>query len=109
MKKTITTLGLMLTLCTCTSLAQAPSCNNDNGLEGRINAIEASGWVEISRSFTYINYLVAPETPYLVGTVSVVFGVACEPGEACPEIARLYKEEAIQVSDRSCVWQAVRL
>ncbi|MCE3295641.1 MAG: hypothetical protein K0R65_1355 [Crocinitomicaceae bacterium] len=107
MKKTLFSLGLMMSLCTAGVFAQqvAPSCNNDNGLEGRINAIENTGWVEISREFQPIYYLVAPEPQYSIGTLTVVFGVDCPEGEACPKIARIYQEDAIQVSYKACVWQ----
>lgn len=107
MKKMLLSLGLMLTLCAGSTLAQAPSCNNDNGLEGRIDAIEAGGWVELSRSFSYVYYFAEPEPPYLIGTLSIVFGVACDPGEPCPQIAKIYQEDAVQVSQNSCVWQPV--
>lgn len=85
--------------------SSAPSCSNDNGLEGRINGIENSGWVEISRNFYPVLYLVAPEPPYLLGTLEIVFGKDCAPGEACPEIAMLYREDAWQISQNTCVWQ----
>lgn len=107
MKKALFSLGVMMTLCTAGVFAQqlAPNCSNDNGLEGRINGIEASGWVEISREFQPIFYFVAPEPPYTIGTLSVVFGLDCPEGEACPKIAMIYQEDAIQVSNKTCVWQ----
>ncbi len=107
MKKTLFSLGLMLSLCSAGAFAQqvAPSCNNDNGLEARIDAIENTGWVEISREFQPIYYLVAPEPQYNIGTLTVVFGVDCPEGEACPKIAMVYQEDAIAVSNKACVWQ----
>lgn len=109
MKKAIFSLGVMLTLCVAGASAQqvAPSCTNDNGLEGRIGGIEAGGWIEISRSFQPIFYFVEPEPPYTIGTLTVVFGMDCEAGEPCPQIAKLYQEDAIRVNDKTCVWQPV--
>ncbi|MGV3632070.1 MAG: hypothetical protein ACO1O6_12745 [Bacteroidota bacterium] len=106
MKKTLFSLGLMLSLSAGAFAQQAaPGCNNDNGLEGRINAIENTGWVEISREFQPVFYFVAPEPQYTIGTLTVVFGVDCPEGEACPKIAMIYQEDAIQVSDKACIWQ----
>lgn len=97
--------GLMLISFALTSMAQEPACQNQGALEARIDAIEASGWVESSRSFQYINYLVQPDSPYLIGTLQVVFVPDCEAGEPCPEIARLYQEDAIQQNDNVCIWR----
>lgn len=106
MKKVILLFGLLMTLCAAGSYAQnaAPSCQNDNALEARIDAIEASGWVELSRNFYPVYYFETPEHPFLIGTIEIVFGVDCEPGEPCPQIARLYREDATQVNDNVCVW-----
>lgn len=106
MKKVLFSLGLMLSLSAGAFAQQsAPNCNNDNGLEGRINGIEATGWVEVSREFQPIYYFVAPEVPYTIGTLTVAFRVDCPEGMACPQIAMLYQEEAVQISDKACVWQ----
>lgn len=105
MKKTLVTFGLTL-MCATGAFAQStpPSCQNDNGLEGRIDGIEAGGWVEISRTFYPVLYKIAPTPPYLIGTMEILFGKACDPGEPCPEIAKLYREDAIQQSQNTCVW-----
>lgn len=89
--------------------SSAPSCNNDNGLEGRINGIEASGWVELSREFVPVNYLVEPTPPYLIGTLYVIFGPDCDPGEPCTKIAMIYAEDATQITQNTCVWQPTQI
>jgi hypothetical protein len=87
--------------------AQAPICNNDNALEGRINAIENQGWRELSREFVPILYFAIPETPYAIGTLRITFGAACDPGDPCPAIALLYQEVAIAQTDKVCIWHRV--
>ncbi|TNE55877.1 MAG: hypothetical protein EP338_01880 [Bacteroidetes bacterium] len=87
------------------SLSPTISCQNDGALEARIDAIEAQGWVEVSRSFNYIYYFIQPEAPYQIGTLNVTFVPQCDPGEPCPEIARLYQEVAYQQNDNICLWK----
>jgi hypothetical protein len=105
MKKLVFTLGFMLVLFAGKSFAQAPVCSNQNGLEGRIDAIEAQGWQEVSRQFIFVNYLIAPEAPYLIGTLEVAFAPDCPEGQACPQIVRLYTESAIAQQNGNCIWK----
>lgn len=109
MKKIVLS-GLMLTAFAFAGMSQdIPSCVNNNGLEGRINGIEASGWKEISREFVYVNYFVEPTPPYLIGTLRVAFGPDCDPLEPCPQIAMLYLEDATQQTANTCIWTPTNL
>jgi len=104
MKKAIFS-GLFMVACAFSASAQSqPSCVNDNGLEARINSIEAQGWKEISRDFSYVYYFAEPTPPYLIGSLQVVFGRDCADGEPCPEIALLYREDATQINQNVCRW-----
>jgi len=97
--------GFAIAAMALSSQAQSiPSCVNDNGLEGRIDRVEAQGWREISRDFVYINYLVEPTPPYLIGYLQVAFEKDCAAGEPCPAIALLYMEDATQVNQNVCHW-----
>jgi hypothetical protein len=111
MKKLLFLLVPILMVLTARVSAQVtlPSCNNSAALENRIDAIEHQGWREVSREFVYINYFVAPTPPYVIGTLYVTFAVDCPVGQACPAIAMLYQEEAVQISENACVWQRVNL
>lgn len=102
--------GLMLTAFAFAGMSQSiPSCQNDNGLEGRIKGIEASGWKEISREFVYINYFVEPTPPYQIGYLQVVFGPDCAPDEPCTKIAMLYMEDATQITQKTCIWSPTNI
>ena len=106
MKKLLNSVAFLFLLTSAIAQNSGPDCANNTGLEGRINGIESSGWKEISRNFYPVLYKVAPEPPYLIGTLEIIFGKDCKEGEACPEIAMLYSEDAWQVSQNTCVWQA---
>jgi len=109
MKKAIFS-GLFMVACAFAASAQSqPSCVNDNGLEGRINGIEASGWEEVGRTFVYVNYLVEPTPPYLIGTLQVAFQPACDPFEPCPKILKLYLEDATQQTQNNCIWTPTQI
>lgn len=104
MKKILFVFGLFMALGLARSFAQAPSCSNDNGLNARIAAIENQGYTEISRQYYQVNYLIAPEPPYLTGTLEIVFvGPYCGP--ACTPAILVETFDAIVTNDRgNCVW-----
>lgn len=105
MKKLVFSLGVALLLLAASAQAQTPVCTNQNGLEGRIDAIENQGWKEVYREFVYINYLVAPEAPYTIGTLNITFAPDCPDGQACPQIVMFYSEEAEAQRNGNCVWK----
>lgn len=109
MKKLIYSLSVLCLFVGASVYGQAPQCSNDNGLEGRIDAVEAQGWVEVHRDYQAINYLVPPEPPYVAGTLTVTFAPDCDPGEPCIQIVRFYQEDAVVLNDRgNCVWRRRR-
>ncbi|TNE55879.1 MAG: hypothetical protein EP338_01890 [Bacteroidetes bacterium] len=81
------------------------SCQNDAFVEANISAVEAQGWVEVDRAFAVVDYLVEPETPYLIGFLSVSFAPDCDPGEPCPKILRIEQYEAYKQNDQICLWR----
>jgi hypothetical protein len=87
------------------AFGQTPSCQNDNALENRIDAVENQGWVEVSREFQPYYYFAVPETPFIIGELHVTFEPQCDPGEACPRILMLYSEKATATSPSACHWQ----
>jgi hypothetical protein len=105
MKKLIGFVAFILVLAASQAHAQAPSCNNDNGLNARIAAIENQGFTEINRQWFQVLYLVAPEPPYLNGTLEVTFvGPYCGP--ACTPAIRVEQFDNIIVNDNgNCVWR----
>lgn len=104
MKKLIFSFAAMLLLTAAVSKAQnpIPNCTNSNALEAKIDAIEAGGWVEQSRSYTPINYLIEPDAPYLAGYIDVTFSPDCAPLEPCPEILKLYRAEVYVQESGNC-------
>jgi hypothetical protein len=97
-----------LAMCAGHAFSQAPNCQNDNALENRIDAIENQGWVEVNREFVPYNYLVEPETPFIIGELHVTFAPDCPPGVGCPAIAMLYIEAATATSQNACHWNRMR-
>lgn len=81
------------------------TCQNDNFVEAKIQAIEAQGWVEVDRAFAVIDYLVEPETPYAMGFLTVSFVPDCEAGEPCPKILRIENFDAIKQNNQVCLWK----
>ncbi|TNE55880.1 MAG: hypothetical protein EP338_01895 [Bacteroidetes bacterium] len=82
----------------------APKCQNQNALEGQINGIEAQGWVEASRTFYPIYYVVQPENPSLIGSLQVVFAPECNALEPCPKITRILYVDAYRINKDVCIW-----
>jgi hypothetical protein len=106
MKKLFLLSGLFMLLGFAKLSAQAlPDCSNNNGLEGRISGIVSSGYSEISRSLSYVNYFVAPTPPYVTAILEVTFvGPYCGP--ACTPIIRTETFEAVvQNNNGNCVWK----
>ena len=105
MKKIILSIFATVTLAFVGSAQLYQSCQNDNFVEAKIDAIEAQGWIEVNRAFAVIDYLIEPETPYAMGFLSVSFVPDCDPGEPCPRIARAIQFDAIKQNDQVCLWK----
>lgn len=105
MKKIFVLFSFLMVLGLSQVFAQAPVCNNQNGLDNKIAAIVNQGWTEVSREYYQIAYLVAPTAPFLLGTLVVQFvgpycGPACTPGIRTESYnARVNNDNGV------CVWE----
>ena len=108
MKKLLLFTGIFLFVCAAGLQAQnpIPKCQNQAAFEGKIDAIENQGWVETSRNFAPILYLVPPTPPYLAGTATVGLAPDCAPGDPCPEIARIFIQDVwVMNNNGTCVFR----
>ncbi len=110
MKKLLTFFAaLMITLSAATSATaiNLPDCLNNGALQGAINACEAQGWKLSNTEYFEINYLVAPEPPYLAGNVQLTFVPDCAPNEICLAIVKLVNAEVWVLNNGQCQYKNI--
>lgn len=81
-------------------------CQNSNQVKAEITSQEAQGWEFLGYQVVEINYLVQPDPPYVAAILSLTYAVACEEGEACPQILKLSQYDIVILNDQgTCVYQ----
>lgn len=89
MKKILITLSIaILGFVNVNAQSSLPKGCNSNIVDGSIQANAAQEWDLAGTSYTAVNYFVAPEAPYLTGTLTVSYIPHCEPNELCIQIIR---------------------